>query len=1326
MYTIGIDIGYSSIKAVLINEKKELIYYKYKLHKGKIKDNLIALIEEINTKYNIKEIKFGAVTGSGCSYLENSKEISYINDVTSIIEGSKLENSNIRSIIDIGGESAKYITGINTDRKSNLEISINSNCSSGTGSFLEEQMSRLNLNISDYSNLIKEAKSIPRIAGRCSVFAKSDITHHQQEGVSVEDILLGLAYSLIRNYKGTVIKKHPINKPIFFSGGVAYNDGIIKAIKDVLKLEDKDLIISKTIGLQGAIGAATIAQTNKTTINLDEIIVLTKHKNSSMLKSNYPTLMQFGNNESLFKHICKRVNQNQKIDCYLGIDIGSTSTNLVLIDESNVVIDFRYLRTLGDPLRAVKKGFEELSNKYNHNLNIKRVGTTGSARYLIAENIGADVIKDEITAQGRAAVAIDKDVDTIFEIGGQDSKFISIKDGSIVDFQMNKICAAGTGSFIEEQAKKFNIPINTFGDIALKSDNPINLGERCTVFIESNISSALADGAKLENIVSGLCYSIVKNYIDRVVGKKKIGNKIFFQGGVANNQGVINAFKAITKKEIIVPKFFSVTGALGVALIAKEESTNQKSLFKGLDFEIHKDIILKKKNIIEDKSDTFSKRVENIIFDNYKAEKTNKKTVGIPRALFTFGMFSMFNKIFTTLGYNVILSNPTNENTIALGQQYAMEETCYPIKLITGHVAELMEKKVDYIFFPNLVSVDHPGSQSRKNYGCSFMQLAFKIMNISMDLDKKGIELLAPTMTFHLGPQAMQESFLKMGRNLNRSPKEIKHALKQGLEAAYEFEKRLEENSKGEMSKLKENEKVFVIISKIYGVADPMLNMGIPEKLEKLGYKVLPFYDLPEVDISAEHPNMYWPFGQHILEPTKLVKKHPNFYAILLTHHGCGPDSILSHYFKEEMQNKPYLHIEVDEHSSNVGIITRVEAFINSIKNIKPQRILEIDEYIKQIKHQPTQIITSINDIDKTKEINIVNIYPYSILFKEMSTKYGFKINIINPTTKQSIEEGRQYTVTEEYFSLTALLGNFMTSVKNIDKDKIDKTTLFYPQNEGAETNGQYSRIIREKLDEEGYNSIDVISPFIEDTLLLNNHKFSDITLCLIAGDIILNAPKFYREPYLNLIIEYIKNDLLTIDYLIQIARCSIEEKNKIKYKKNILVTGETSILYDSILNNNTLKELEDKRYNIIYSPISETMLMYWFDYYNQNKNIQTKQIKEKIDNFLANINLISRTLKNHSPFEARFNTLIEDADNSVKYYAGGNGRYRTAKQKTTSNNIDGIISVNSMYENTAIVLSMLQNNFDKELNKPILNLTFDGTNNENDQIKIESFLYYL
>ncbi|TQD27649.1 acyl-CoA dehydratase activase [Methanolobus vulcani] len=1332
-YSLGIDIGYSSVKIALIDEDNDVVHTDYVLHKGKIKEKLNQIIIELSEKYDTGPIVTCAVTGSESKFLSNYGDVIHINDVSALIEGSILTNENICSIIEIGGETARYITGFGKNTKSNLEISMNSNCAAGTGSFLEEQVSRLGLDIEDYSFYAAQSKSVPRIAGRCSVFAKTDVIHHQQEGVPVEDILQGLAYAVVRNYKGAVIKRLPLEKPLILTGGVAFNRAIANALKDILKLDDDELFISEKCGNIAAIGAAVIAKEKDLRIDISKILNILKDmrisSTSKVQTVNLPALGQFGLGDSGNKHICKIPDScNDMTNCYLGVDIGSTSTNLVLIDEMNDIIAYRYLKTLGNPKKAVVEGLKELREEYGDRVNIIGAGTTGSGRYMIAKLIGADLIKDEITAQAKAAVSIDSSVDTVFEIGGQDSKYISLNDGIVTDFQMNKICAAGTGSFIEEQTNKFDINIDEFGEIALKSNKPVYLGERCTVFIETSIAAHLASGTRIEDIASGLCYSIAKNYLNRVVGQKKIGNRIFLQGGIAHNQGVVNAFQVLTGKDIVVPPFFSVTGAYGVAVLTKEEIGSAKTTFKGFNIEENSLQVInpEKPNVECKEKSEFNEMVNKLMFEDYDGSiDQSKKTIGLPRALFTYGMYPMFSAFFRELGYNVVLSDPTSEETIRLGQEYSLDEMCYPVKLINGHVAELVNKKVDYIFFPDLYTVVHPGSHTRLDFGCPYMQLAFKIVNRAMELDKKGIEMLSPTIGFSLGEEFMRNSFMALSNQLGKSPDDTISALQKGMQGFHDFEKRMEQMGKEIVKGLKPDEKAFILISKSYGVADPVLNLSIPEKLKEMGYRALPFYNLPEGDVANEHPNMYWPFGQHILEAAQVVRSHPNLYAILLTHHGCGPDTVFSHYFREIMADKPYLNIEVDEHSSGVGVTTRLEAFVNSLQNIPTETAEDMDTYLSQLSHTDARIKTSLYGTPKNAQFYLPDLYPYSQLICELLKTYGIDAKTLPKTNEKSIDGGRKYTVTNEYFSMAALIGDVLAIPGIRDRDEYQKF-LLVPQSEGAEVDGQYNRFLRTVLDEEGIKDVSIIAPFMEDLLNKDDVFLQNVFLILIAGDIIRNTPYVSRDSYMKTVLDKMKSGQLSIEVLKSVLKVASDECRSRNFEKNIFAIGEPMILYNDFLHNHIFGEIESRGYRVVCAPFSEYMWQLWKDFADQANEENRPVLQAKLDVFKGFISDISNSISGCSPFEKDLDDLIVRADNTMGYYAGAFGRYRGSKILGELEGMDGVITVTSMYENTGILLNTLHKGFENENNKPVLNLTFDGNKNENDESRVESFLYYL
>ena len=1331
-YALGVDIGYTSIKTVVTDINDVVMHHAYRLHKGNVQSTLKEMIAGILTERKPEEIAFGAVTGSGGKFLAASG-IDSVNEVAAITQGSLSIGEDIASIIEIGGQSAKYITDFNGRDQSRIQISMNGSCAAGTGAFLEEQASRLGLALEDFGPYAAKGESIPRIAGRCSVFAKTDITHHLQEGVPLADIVLGLAHATVRNYRAAVMNSLPRHKPILFTGGVALNSAIVKALEKELKLEAGALIVSDLSPVAGALGAAVMANRQKNAVDvkrlLDAMETSTIPLSDESAARHLPALAAYGSRDGENKHICATVpleDTGKALNCWLGIDVGSTSTNLVLSEDDGRLIAFKYLRTSGKPIEAVCRGLGQLKTEVGESITVRGVGVTGSGRQMIGRLVGADVVRDEITSQAKGATVLDADVDTIFEIGGQDSKYISLKDGKVSDFQMNKICAAGTGSFLEEQANKFDIPIQDFGKLALAGEDPTHLGERCTVFMESSVAANLAGGEKIENITAGLCYSIVLNYLNRVVGRKKIGKKIFFQGAVAYNQGVVNAFRAMTGKEIFIPPFFSVTGAYGVSILAREEKEAGETMFNGFDIDPVVPVAARKPSgdIREAGDQSFDVQTANLFFHGYdKHLDENKKTIGIPRALFTYGMFPMFHAFFKALGFNVLLSDSTSDKTVRLGQEYSLDEACYPVKLINGHMAELVEKKVDYIFFPDLYTVDHPGSHTRQNYGCAFMQLAFKVVRRAMDLDAKGIELLSPTIAFNQGPEFMMKQFAGLGRQLNRSEAETKAALQQAMAALQALETRIEENGKKVLGQLDPNKKTFVLISKIYGIADPVLNMGIPERLTEMGYQVLGFHHLPEVELSDEHPNMFWPFGQHILEPAKFIKAHPNLYAILLTHHGCGPDSVMTHYFAELMDGKPYLNIEVDEHASDVGIITRLEAFVNSLDKNTVTADRDPQTYVKQIVHHPVNIKTDIADIDPETTLYLPNLYPYADIFARMLIFRGIRTVILPETNTDSLDLGRKHTLTNEYFSLTALLGDVLRAVK--DENVCDGKAVFaIPQNEGAEIDGQSNRFIRAKLDVEGYNQVGIFAPYMEDVPARDVDAAWPIFMGLLAGDLVRFASMEQRDTLLNTIIATIDNGRFDMEALMKVAGTIDSKSETDRNGKRILVVGEPLIVFNDFMNDHALLNMEEKGHRVIYAPLAEYMWMMWRDFIGWNGKMPLAE--GRIGEMRNAMIRLSEIISGESPFEPDPEALIARADRTIGYYAGNFGRYRQAKITGGLRCIDGILTLSSAYENTGISLNIVRREYETDDSRPVLNLTFDGNQNENDRTKIDSFLYYL
>ena len=543
-----------------------------------------------------------SVTGSGGHHVAEALNLPSENEFKAIARGVSALYPQIRTVLEMGGENSKYIlldgsrsrdsdeSGNTSGRSAGiLDYAMSSQCAAGTGSFIDQQASRLQYRVEDIGAVVLKTNSTARIAGRCSVFAKSDMIHAQQKGYSTPEVLKGLCEAVSRNFKSNIVKGRKVVAPVAFIGGVSQNSGVVRGLADAFHLAPEDIIVPELYAWLGAIGAALLADPSKflafhleangslqshspastshcEPLSLKNVLLLRDHPEASRTDP----LPQDGNDE---------------IPTYLGIDIGSVSTNLALLDESGRLLHGIYLRTVGRPIEVVNQGLQEIDKLFSTRVRICGVGTTGSGRELIGELVGADTVNDEITAHKTGAMYVNDrivrnldgqgrdipSVDTIFEIGGQDAKYISIDRGIVVDFAMNEACAAGTGSFLEEQAERLGVQIkDEFAHLALSSSAPARLGERCTVFMERDVNAAMQQGASVPDLAAGLAYSVALNYLNRVVRGRKIGEVIYFQGGTAYNDAVAAAFSQILGKRIIVPPHNGIIGAIGMALIARE------------------------------------------------------------------------------------------------------------------------------------------------------------------------------------------------------------------------------------------------------------------------------------------------------------------------------------------------------------------------------------------------------------------------------------------------------------------------------------------------------------------------------------------------------------------------------------------------------------------------------------------------------------------------------------------------------------------------------------------------------------------------------------
>lgn len=1428
MFTVGIDIGASSVKVValqagdvscLANQQNPfpLLWAQRRVHKGSASACLLDLLSALTDDLPIDECVGWALTGSGAdAFMGHGVAIPFLEEVPALTLGVRMLHPEAASVIAIGGQRAAYVTDLTGEAPP--RFGTNESCAAGTGSFFEDQMSRLNLSIEDYSSHAQRATSLPRLSGRCAVFAKTDIIHRQQEGVAVDDILLGLCFAAVKSFKASIVRGMPVAKPVVLAGGVLLNSGVVRAVREVFGLDAHELLCGQENLYLQAVGAALHAarcagffgKSNSLTASTDTSTSSSTTGSATSSLPDIDVLLTLLHDCSAYDTLARReplpdtgfkptagyqlrsrpwpVDEDGRTPCALGIDVGSTSTDLVLLDAEGGILDAQYLRTAGNPKQAVRDGLSSLASRLGNTVRVDAVGVTGSGRTMIGEFVGADAVRDEITAQARAAVAADPSVDTVFEIGGQDSKLIVIDNGQVVDFQMNKICAAGTGSFVEEQAARLDIPLAEYGDLALSSKSPVELGDRCTVFVETAIATALSQGAAKADIAAGLCQSIVSNYLNRVVSTKRVGKRIALAGGVAYNKGIVAAFKQRYGENLFVTPWYAVSGAVGAALLAYEaqgqavghvmgqavgQAQNQaqkvakrpETNFRGFDLtgttkqSRHVDLAEVERNR------AFFGKSQEFYLEGYNPTiDPNKKTVGVPRALLLYKFFPLANAFFRTLGYNVILSDVSDEETVRLSQQTARGETCYPVKLIHGHMAQLADAGIDYLFMPRVHTVKHGAVKVEHNYGCPYMQVAPLLVARDLGLEERGIQLIAPELDLDLGQQAMASAMMGVGVQLGHDPHETAKALLAGGFAVNEFSCKVEELGSQLIDSLEPNERVLVIVTRNYGIEDAVLNMGIPDLLLDRGQKVITVSHLEgghDCDISRDYPCVCWPFGQHLLTAMKIIRRDPRLFAVYLTNHGCGPDTMLTHLMAEEMKGKPYLQIEVDEHFSKVGVITRIEAFLNSLDHYQAQ------EADRTLPFSPKQVTAQVEPLDPRKVIGLPSFGPAGPLLGRWFENQGYQVSLLEPSPA-AIARGRQEMTTKEYLSFTALVGVGLRAAEQyaaeqhadgvhsdgeqvLDKHsvklQVDKQEaagsnraeqevadkhaikqaalptsstgfqLLIPSTEGAEADNLYERVLISKLAAYGLADTEIISPKLEQLPARLGARLESFFAVLVANDVVLATPPDKRADIQAALLE----DCSFEAVLSQAQRVSYARAGQAD-KPSVLVVGEWPCVLSDHLSGGMWRKLEGEGYTLRRMPIAE---FFWFMWRDVLEGVARDDARWAALDRLANLmRQISCALGSASPFCDDVESLCAEADKLMGRFRGANGRYRAAKACMPPASVQGVLATSSLYENTDIILKLFSDSW--ELPVPILHVNFDAALDQGIEERIRSFLYYL
>lgn len=974
---LGIDVGSQTLKTVELTADASGTWRVRELPLVTIHGRPLQCVREALSRL-VDEGRGGravvGITGVGAATLASIWELEPQDESLCLTTAAGEFVPSLRTIIEMGRESQKLIllSGDPDNSKPVLEdANLGHKCAAGTGSFFDHMYRRLNYDsLEEFARVAYETENPATLSGRCAVFTESDIVHLYQKGTPRERIAAGIHQAICRNYRACIAKGRSLRPVIGFVGGVSCNPAVRKYLAEAFELAESDILVPPYNRSLTAIGAALRA-TEELTVEkarrrvAEQADAPFQYPCSPPLRLERSVILPFGGENGGMTRV--------KLAA-LGVDIGSVSTKAAVVTKSEGryrVLASYYRRTDGDPLAAVRDTVARLREQLaDAGIDIEHVvcATTGSGRYLTGDYLGADLVKNEITAQAHGALCFDTRADSIFEIGGQDSKYIRLDGEVITDFEMNKACAAGTGAFLEKQAGNLGIPLEEFGDHALRGTAPPDLDWQCTVFSESAMVYYQQNNVSENDLCAGICLAAAKNYLSKNVGGRDYGDRIAFQGAVAFNKGMVAAFETLTGKTIVVPPYPHLTGAIGAARLAYEQ-VSTRSRFRGFDavqaggyrissfecrscenrcdvnvFEMadgqkfyyndrcEKYSALQKKNLGEGLPDLFAEREERLLRVHRPGSGTGPR-VGLPRGLLFNDYFPLFCTFLQELGCEVVISDATNKRIVKQGITATAGEPCFPMKVAHGHCTDVLAKGVDYLFLPGVCDTEQPLAGYRYSRTCPYIMSAPEVIGAALDFPGRGVRCLAPRLYFSRGEDHVRRELTEVARRLGKSAEACRKAFAAAIQAHREFQVDTLKRGREVYDSLAPEQTAFVVIGRPYTLHDRTINMDIGKKILEMGIPAIPADMLPidEEDPSDAWTNLYARQVQRKLAAARFVARDPRLRAVVLTYFGCGPDTFANPFFKEDL-NEPCYVMQIDEHTADAGVVTRLEAFADTVQ----------------------------------------------------------------------------------------------------------------------------------------------------------------------------------------------------------------------------------------------------------------------------------------------------------------------------------------------------------------------------------------------------------
>lgn len=1160
MYKFGIDIGSTTVKVALMDEENNILFSDYRRHFANIRKTLQDLTKDAMDKCGDKEIS-PMITGSGGLTLAKHLDVPFLQEVVAVSSALSYYAPQTDVAIELGGEDAKIIYFEN----GNVEQRMNGICAGGTGSFIDQMASLIKTDAGGLNEFAKDYKEIYPIAARCGVFAKTDIQPLINEGATREDLAASIFQAVVNQTISGLACGKPIRGHVAFLGGpLHFLDQLRVSFIRTLNLDDEHTIIPENSHLFAAIGSA----------------MGTEGKNLTSLSALYDKLMDdihmefevarldpLFKSEEEYKNFLDRHNRYRvkrgdiskySGNCYLGIDAGSTTTKLALIAEDGSLLYSFYDNNNGSPLLTCIKAMKEIKKLLPDNVNIVHGCSTGYGEALIKSAFNLDQGEVETIAHYYAAAFFDPDVDCILDIGGQDMKCIKIKDGYVDNVMLNEACSSGCGSFIETFAKSLDMDIESFAKVALFAKYPIDLGTRCTVFMNSKVKQAQKEGADVSDISSGLAYSVIKNALFKVIklaDAKDLGSHVVVQGGTFYNDAVLRSFELTAGVESIRPDIAGIMGAFGAALIARERYADEKTTsilpiddMISLSFDTgltrcglcNNHCMLTINNFSDGRKYITGNRCErglggvknkeNIpnLFE-YKYEKlfsypvlaeseAENGVIGIPRVLNFYENYPFWATFFKELGFAIRLSPDTNKGIYQLGiESIPSESECYPAKLAHGHVQWLINNGVKTIFYPCIPYERNEFPDSNNHYNCPIVtSYAENIKNNIDEITRGDIRFINPFMAFST-EQILTDRLVEVFKEeFSFSSDKVKKAAHLAWIAQEDFRKDMEKKGDEVLKYLEETGRHGIILCGRPYHVDPEIHHGIPEMITSYGMAVLTEDSVSRYG-NVERPLIVmdqWMYHSRMYAAANFAKKTENIDCIQLNSFGCGLDAITTDCMQDILtgSGKIYTCLKIDEISNLGAARIRVRSLLAALR-------------IKKKQKEERKIVPANHDrVLFTEKMR----NEYTILVPEMSPVHfelvapamstcGYNLVVPDIPNRVCVDTGLKFVNNDACYPSLIVVGQMMSAVLS-GKYDMDKTALIVTQTGGGCRASNYIGFLRRALAKAGYPHVPVISlnvsgleknPGFKLTFPLFQHGIYSI----LFGDIFLRC--IYRmRPY--------------------------------------------------------------------------------------------------------------------------------------------------------------------------------------------------------------------